>query len=90
MVAELYRDIERNGSGTVLGHQYRDEELQRFRTRTSTSTTSCESSFKQDEYERITKPQLNRDEIKEEFSSTAAAAYQRSLIDAYRRKKQAN
>ena len=90
LVNEMQRDVEQSNSGILMGRDYRDEELARFRTRasgTSSSSVSVETSFRQTEYEKVTKSQLDRTSISQEFGSDAAAAYQRSLLDAYRKRK---
>lgn len=101
LVDELKRNMEQSNPVAKMGNDYREEALNRFRNRTTT-TSSLSSFCGGDDSGRSPAPatkspysatptsakRLDRSQISEEFSSAAAHNYQQGLLDAYRKKKQ--
>lgn len=82
----------------VVGNDYREAELDRFRSMrsmNSSSSMSKSSSRPSNPSEgpstssEASRPHLDKSTIPEEFSGDAAAAYQNSLLEQYRKKKAA-
>lgn len=93
LLEEMKRNIQKESKECILvGNDFRDAELQRFRELKSksqpTKATNPSSSSAQ-KFPDPTQPQLKREMISEEFSSDAAAAYQKNLLEQYRAKKAA-
>ena len=103
LLEEMKRSMHTEAKECILvGNDFREAELQRYRemkaqqqqqsrTKSSiySSTTSSTASSSSTQPRDPSQPQLNRSMISEEFSSDAAAAYQKALLEQYRAKKAA-
>jgi tetratricopeptide (TPR) repeat protein len=72
------------------GADFRSQQLESFRqqkTPTNSGSVAAQSAQWESPVEEPVQQQQPRESIPEEFNSRAAAAYQSSLLDAYRRKK---
>jgi tetratricopeptide (TPR) repeat protein len=94
LLDDLKRNIRSDGNSVLLGNDYKAAELAKFRSHRSTdSSRSASASLPSPEcdvsspvHERSA-PKLDKSKIEPQFSSQAAAAYQQSLLEQYRKKK---
>lgn len=95
MVAELQKEVSRENPSIALGNDYRSKELERFRVKGMSCDSDKENVAniapttvnKTTTARNASSAKLDRSAIPEEFGSSAAAAYQQSLLEQYRRKK---
>ncbi len=90
LLDEMKRNMQKDSKECILvGNDFREAELQRFRELRAQQQPKKSSYSSSSEPRDPSQPQLRREMISEEFSSDAAAAYQRNLLEQYRAKKAA-
>lgn len=95
LVEDLRRTMQQANPDAKMGHDYREEALEQFRSRKTTSSLSSfcgepatrTSGAAQSNPPVASTKKLDRSQISEEFSSAAAHNYQQGLLEAYRKKK---
>lgn len=93
LLEEMKRNIQKESKECILvGNDFRDAELQRFRELKAKSQPTKAANPSLASAQKVPDPtqsQLKREMISEEFSSDAAAAYQKNLLEQFRAKKAA-